>query len=123
VLLVEDEEALREFTGTVLTQGGYTVLAAERPDKAIDIARKYEGPIHLLLTDVIMPGMNGQALARDLVAIRPGIRVVFMSGYTGFTHPGLVDSNVILLSKPFTREALFHKVREGLALATESEAK
>lgn len=123
VLLVEDEEALREFTGTVLTQGGYTVLAAERPDKAIDIARKYEGPIHLLLTDVIMPGMNGQALARDLVAIRPGIRVVFMSGYTGFTHPGLVDSNVILLSKPFTREALFHKVREGLALATESGAK
>ena len=123
ILLVEDDEALREFAAIVLTQSGYTVLAAECPDKAIDIARKHEGQIHLLLTDVIMPGMNGQALARDLVAIRPEIRVVYMSGYTGFTHPGLVDSNVILLSKPFTRDALLDKLREGLALLTESKAK
>ncbi len=123
VLLVEDAEALREFAAIVLTESGYTVLAAECPDKAVDIARKHEGPIHVLLTDVIMPGMNGQELARDLLAIRPEIRVVYMSGYTGFTHPGLVDSNVLLLPKPFTREALLHKLREGLAPATESEAK
>jgi PAS domain S-box-containing protein len=123
VLLVEDEEALREFTATVLTQSGYTVLAAERPDRALDIARQHQGPIHLLLTDVIMPGMNGRALAGNLAAIRPEISVVYMSGYTGFTHPGLVDSDVVLLPKPFTREALLHKVREGLALVTESKAK
>jgi PAS domain S-box-containing protein len=122
VLLVEDEEALREFTATVLTQSGYTVLAAERPDKAIEISRRHKGPIHLMLTDVIMPGMNGRALAGSVAAIRPEIRVVYMSGYTGFTHPGLVDSNVTLLQKPFTREALLHKVREGLALVGEPRA-
>jgi two-component system, cell cycle sensor histidine kinase and response regulator CckA len=123
VLLVEDEEALREFTATVLTQNGYTVLAAERPDKAIDIASQHHGPIHLLLTDVIMPGMNGQALAGSVVAIRPQIRVVYMSGYSGFTHPELLDSHVILLPKPFTREALLHKVREGLTPVAETKAK
>ena len=123
VLLVEDEEALREFTGTALTQSGYTVLTAERPDKAIEIASQHQGPIHVLLTDVIMPGMNGKALAENMFAIRPDIRVVYMSGYTGFTHPGVVDSNVILLPKPFTREALLHKVREGLTRVMEPEPK
>jgi PAS domain S-box-containing protein len=123
VLLVEDDEALREFTATVLTEAGYTVLTAERPDKAIEIASQHQSPIHLLLTDVIMPGMNGRVLAGKLVDIRPEMKVVYMSGYTGFTHPGLVDSNAILLPKPFTREALLHKAGEGLALATESEAK
>lgn len=123
VLLVEDEEALREFTATVLTQSGYTVMSAESPDKAIDVAKQHQGPIHLLLTDVIMPGMNGRALAANLVATRPEIRVVYMSGYTGFTHPGLLDSNAMLLQKPFTREALLHKVREGLALVAEPKAK
>jgi CheY-like chemotaxis protein len=123
VLLVEDEEALRDFTTTVLTQSGYTVLAAERPDKAVEIASQHQGPIHLLLTDVIMPGMNGRALAEKMAAIRPEIRVLYTSGYTGFTHPGLVDSNVILLPKPFTREALLHKVREGLAPVADLKAK
>lgn len=123
ILLVEDEEALREFTSTVLTNSGYTVLAAERPDKAVEIASLHEGPIHLLLTDVIMPGMNGSVLAGNLLAIRPEIKVIYMSGYTGFTHPGLLDSNAILLQKPFTRERLLHKVREGLAAAVESKAK
>ena len=89
-------------------------MVAGRPDKALEVARQHQGPIHLLLTDVIMPGMNGQALARNLATMRPEIRVVYMSGYTGFTHPGLVDSRVILLPKPFTREALLHKVREVL---------
>ena len=114
VLLVEDEEALREFTATALTQHGYTVLTAGRPDEAIAMASRHQGPIDLLLTDVIMPGMNGRALAGNLIAVRPEIRVVYMSGYTGFSHPELVDSNIILLAKPFTREALLHKVREGL---------
>lgn len=70
-----------------------------------------------------MPGMNGRTLAGNLVAKRPEIKVVYMSGYTGFTHPGLLDSNVVLLQKPFTREALLHKVREGLTLVTESITK
>lgn len=119
VLLVEDEEALREFTASVLMQGGYTVLPAERPDKAIEIANQHQGPIHLLLTDVIMPGMNGRELAENLAALRPEIQVVYMSGYTGFTHPDLLDSSAILLAKPFTRETLLQKVRQGLALVTE----
>jgi PAS domain S-box-containing protein len=123
VLVVEDEVALREFTVTVLTDNGYTVIAAEHPDKAIELARQHRGLIQLLLTDVIMPGMNGGALATKLVSIRPEIKVLYMSGYTGFTHPGLLDSNVILLSKPFTRDALLRKVREALAPASESKTK
>jgi two-component system, cell cycle sensor histidine kinase and response regulator CckA len=123
VLLVEDEEALRDFTATALTQNGYTVLTAERPDRAIEIARQHQGPIDLVLTDVIMPGMNGRALAESLAAIRAEIRLVYMSGYTGFTHPELVDSDVILLAKPFTREALLRKVREGLARVTPGPAR
>jgi two-component SAPR family response regulator len=67
--------------------------------------------------------MNGRELAGKIIAIRPEISVVYMSGYTGFTHPGLVDSDAILVAKPFTREALLHKVREGLTLVTESKTK
>jgi CheY-like chemotaxis protein len=123
VLVVEDEGALREFTVTVLTDNGYNVLAAEHPDKAMELARQHRGLIQLLLTDVIMPGMNGGALATKLVSTRPEIKVLYMSGYTGFTHPGLLDSNVILLSKPFTRDALLRKVREALAPASDSKTK
>jgi CheY-like chemotaxis protein len=114
ILLVEDQEALRELTRSLLADSGYTVLEAERPDKAVDIARQHSGPIHLLLTDMVMPGMNGRALAERLAPIRPEMRVVYMSGYTRFTHRELLDFEAPLLTKPFTRDALAAKVREVL---------
>jgi len=119
ILLVEDEHPLRELTRNLLEGAGYNVLEAERPDKAIEIAVGHHEPIHLMLTDMIMPGMNGLVLAANLAAIRPAMKVVYMSGYTGFTHPGVADSGVTLLTKPFTRESLLRKLHEVL----ESQAK
>ena len=115
ILLVEDEEALRELTRSLLANSGYAVLSAEQPADAIEIAGQHDGPIHLLLTDVVMPGMSGLALAGKLAPARPDMRVVYMSGYTGFTHPELFDSNANVLFKPVARDTLLRKVREVLA--------
>jgi len=115
VLLVEDEKPLRVLTRRFLQESGYTVLEAEKADKAIQIAQEHPGPIHLLLTDVIMPGMNGPTLVEKLAQSRPDVKVVYMSGYTGFTHRGLLGSDVNLLPKPFTREALLRKLNAVLA--------
>jgi PAS domain S-box-containing protein len=123
ILLVEDEDALRELTRILLEGGGYTVLEAERPDKAIEIAVRHGGPIHLMLTDMIMPGMNGRVLAANLAAVRPEMKVIFMSGYTGFTHPGLADSGVTFLAKPYTRDSLLRKLHEVLESEAKLEAK
>jgi PAS domain S-box-containing protein len=123
ILLVEDEDALRELTRSLLEGDGYTVLEAERPDKAIEIARRHSGPIHLMLTDMVMPGMNGLVLAVNLAPVRPDMKVVYMSGYTGFTHPGLAEFGVTLLSKPFTRDALLRKLHEVLESEVKVEAK
>jgi two-component system, cell cycle sensor histidine kinase and response regulator CckA len=122
ILLVEDEDALRELTRNLLEADGYTVLEAERPDKAIEIAVRHSGPIHLMLTDMVMPGMNGRVLAANLAPVRPEMKVVYMSGYTGFTHPGLADTGVIFLAKPFTRETLLRKLHEVLELGVKLEA-
>jgi PAS domain S-box-containing protein len=119
VLLVEDEEALRELTRSLLENHGYTVLEAPRPDRAIEIVRQYQGTIHLLLTDMVMPGMNGRELAETVAPIRPEMKVVFMSGYTGFTHSALTDAELILLSKPFTKDSLLTKLHEVLGTNTE----
>ncbi len=121
ILLVEDEKALRGLTRTLLADAGYTVLVAEHPDRAMEIALQRSGPIHLLLTDVVMPGMKGRALAQYLVRKRPEMSVLYMSGYTGFTHPGLLDSEAMVLQKPFTREALVRKLHEILDLQKESK--
>jgi CheY-like chemotaxis protein len=107
---------------TVLADCGYAVLEADCPDKAIEIARQHSRPIHLLLTDVIMPGVNGPALARILAPLRPEMRVLYMSGYTGFTHPEILDSEAPLLIKPFTREALLRKLHEELARERQTTA-
>jgi CheY-like chemotaxis protein len=123
ILLVEDEEALRGLTRSLLEDSGYTVLEAELPEAAAEIALRHGGPIHLLLTDMVMPGMTGRDLATKLAPIRAEMRVVYMSGYTGFTHAGLADSEVALLVKPFTRETLLRKVREGLESEMKVEAK
>jgi two-component system cell cycle sensor histidine kinase/response regulator CckA len=123
ILLVEDEDALRELTRNILENSGYTILEAERPDKAIEIALRHSGPIHLLLTDMVMPGMNGRALAMKLTPIRPEMKVVYMSGYTGFTNPELSDSQITLLPKPYTRDALLRKLQEALESEVNLEAK
>ena len=115
ILLVEDDKSVRELARTLLADGGYAVLEAECSDKAIEIAQQHTEPIHLLLTDVIMPGLNGPALAGNLAPLRPDMRVLYMSGYTGFTHPEILDSDVPILPKPFTRETLLRKLHEVLA--------
>ena len=123
ILLVEDAEPLRELTRDLLVDSGYTVLEAGHPGQALEIAQKYKDPIHLLLTDMVMPGMNGRVLADKLASIRPDTRVVFMSGYTGFTHSGLIDSELILLPKPFTKDTLLRKLHEVMALKAELKEK
>jgi CheY-like chemotaxis protein len=122
-LLVEDEDALRGLTRNILETSGYTILEADRPDKAVEIALRHSGPIHLLLTDVVMPGMNGRVLAANLAPIRPEMKVVYVSGYTGFTHPELADSEVALLPKPYTKDALLRKLHEVLESEVKLEAK
>jgi signal transduction histidine kinase len=115
ILLVEDAEPLRELTRTLLAQSGYIVLEANGPEDAIRIALQYSRPIHLLLTDVIMPGMKGPELASKLTPLKPEMRVLYMSGYPGFAHQGLITSDAIILAKPFSHEALLSKVHEVLA--------
>jgi len=121
ILLVEDEEALRELTRSLLTDQGYKVLEAPRPERAIEIARQFDGTIHLMLTDMVMPGMNGRALSEAMAAIRPEMKVVFMSGYTGFNHSALTDEKLILLSKPFTKDNLLSKLQEVLRFKAQLE--
>ncbi len=95
------------------------MLEAPRPERAIEIARQYHGTIHLMLSDMVMPGMNGKALADTLASIRPEMKVVFMSGYTGFNHSALDDSKLVLLSKPFTRDNLLSKLHAVLGVNSE----
>jgi two-component system cell cycle sensor histidine kinase/response regulator CckA len=116
ILLVEDEESLRTLTRTILEKNGYTVLEASGGKEAIEIARLHTSPIDLLLTDMVMPGMNGHAVAQSLALVRPGLKVVFMSGYSGFAHRGSVEPDDVLLSKPLTRDALLRKLHEVLHL-------
>ena len=114
VLLVEDEESLRTLTRSILEQSGYTVIEACNGMEAIEIAREASGPIHLLLTDMVMPGMNGRAVAEKVGQLHPGIRVVYMSGYTGFTTRETASLNGVIIAKPFTRNILLQKLSEAL---------
>ena len=121
VLLVEDEEALRELTRSLLADQGYKVLEAARPERAVEIARRFEGTIHVMLTDMVMPGMNGRVLADTVASIRPEMKVIFMSGYTGFNHAALTDEKLVLLSKPFTKDNLLSKLQEVLGFTARLE--
>jgi PAS domain S-box-containing protein len=116
VLLVEDEENLRRLTRQSLGNQGYSVLDAADGTAAIRLSHAHKGPIHLLLTDVIMPGMNGRELANQISPNRPEMRVLYMSGYTEnhIGHNGTLDEGITLLQKPFTLPALQAKVREVL---------
>jgi len=116
VLLVEDEKSILDLGKIVLEQFGYTVLTAPAPGDALDIARRFDGPIDLLITDVVMPEMNGKELKTNIEKIKPDIKVLFMSGYTSdvIVHRGVLDKNVNFLQKPFSIETFSAKVREVL---------
>jgi two-component system, cell cycle sensor histidine kinase and response regulator CckA len=116
LLLAEDEVSLRKLSRHQLELCGYEVLEAECGADALKMSEEHKGPIHLLLTDVVMPGMSGRVLADQLVKHRPETRVVYMSGYTGQTvgEHGVLAEGSFFLPKPFTREALARKVREAL---------
>jgi CheY-like chemotaxis protein len=113
VLVVEDEGMLRELTCEFLQDSGYTVLAAANGPEAIELARRHRDPIHLLLTDAIMPGMSGRELAEHLTVQRPGLKVMYVSGYTDDTvlREGLLEQGASFLQKPFTQSALTRKIR------------
>ncbi|HEX71937.1 MAG TPA: PAS domain-containing sensor histidine kinase, partial [Candidatus Hydrogenedentes bacterium] len=116
VLLVEDEEAILGFGKAILTQHGYTVLAARTPGEALALARRHEGPIHLLITDVVMPEMNGKELKDRLSEVLPDLKALYMSGYTAnvIAHHGIIDESVHFLAKPFSPKSLARIVREIL---------
>jgi two-component system, cell cycle sensor histidine kinase and response regulator CckA len=116
ILLVEDEKAILRMTTMMLQRLGYTVLEANTPGKAIALAREHAGEIHLLMTDVVMPEMNGRDLSRSLLSLYPNLKRLFMSGYTAnvIAHHGVLDEGVQFISKPFTKLDLSIKVREVL---------
>ncbi len=114
ILLVEDEESLRTLTKSILEQGGYSVLEACNGTEAIEIARNSAMPIHLLLTDMVMPGLNGRAVAEKVTQMHPEIRVAYMSGYTGFSSGETASLNAVIIAKPFTRNVLLQKLSEAM---------
>ena len=120
VLLAEDEDAVRGVARELLTLCGYTVLEAANGREGLILARDHQGPIHLLLTDVVMPVMSGTELAQQLSTMRPAIKVLFMSGYTNDTDAlrRIAEGEIPLLEKPFTTEALARQVRVALDTAS-----
>jgi DNA-binding NtrC family response regulator len=116
ILVVEDEPSLRTMVREILELAGYEVLEGATPEGALAAAAAHAGRISLVLTDVVMPGMNGRQVADALRSSRPGTRVLFMSGYTDGTisHHGILEPGVNFLEKPFTTEGLLQKVREVL---------
>ena len=114
VLLVEDEKAVLRMSVAMLKKLGYTVVAAQTPGEAIQFAREHDGDIHLLMTDVIMPEMNGRDLAINIISLYPRIKRLFMSGYTDevIAHHGVLDQGVNFIQKPFTIHDLDVKLRE-----------
>jgi two-component system cell cycle sensor histidine kinase/response regulator CckA len=122
VLVAEDEESLRELVVELLERNGYRVLSASDGAQALQAARACRGPIHLLLADVVLPGMSGPALAKQLETERPGIRILYMSGYSDFNAFGgdTLPADARMLHKPFTRDTLLREVADVLK-RTETE--
>jgi CheY-like chemotaxis protein len=116
IMVVEDDKMVRDMAKSILQKYGYSILGAPDGEEAIRVSEQHEGPIHLMLTDVVMPGISGRVLAERLAVQRPKMKVLYMSGYTdnAIVRHGVLDKEVILLQKPFTVEALAQKVREVL---------
>ena len=117
VLVVEDEEAVRQLAARTLFVRGYTPLVAHTGEEALRLSEQHPGPIHLLLTDVVLPRMNGSRLAETLLATRPDLRVLYMSGFTetAIVHHGVLQPGTDFIQKPFTPHALAVKLRDVLA--------
>jgi CheY-like chemotaxis protein len=116
ILVVEDEDEVRKVAVRILSGQGYKVLEASHGDGALLVCEQHEGPIHLMVTDVVMPGMSGRELSERLTSLCPEIKILYMSGHTNSAifHHGVLEPGVNLLQKPFTPEALARKVREVL---------
>ena len=116
IIVVEDEASILELARESLEQLGYAVLAAKTPEEALRLSAENAGPIHLLITDVVMPQMNGRQLAERLVTARPGLKCLYMSGYTAdvIAHRGILDEGLRFIAKPFSLRVLAEKVREAL---------
>ena len=117
ILLAEDEPGVRAFAERVLEDEGYTVLAAPSGEEALRLAAAFHGTIDLLLTDVVMSGINGRLVAERLAETRPDVTVIYMSGYTDdmVVRTGVVAAGATFLQKPFTGDALLERVRGALA--------
>jgi PAS domain S-box-containing protein len=124
ILLVEDEEVVREFVYKVLTRSGYTVHAMADPQRAIHFADAHTGVLHAIVSDVVLPGISGPAMVSRLLAKHPASKVLYMSGYTdnAVVHHGVLDADTWFLQKPFTSEALVKRVRELLDRPTSGTA-
>src|SRR5262249_5941474 len=116
VLVVEDEEAVRELVARILRSLGYTVHVASRPSLAIEFSKQFGGTIHLLISDVMLPEMKGVAVWAEILELHPEAKLLFISGYTNGMLPtkGVLDRDVPFLPKPFTAQALADHVRDAL---------
>ena len=116
ILIVEDEQSILMMSKTILERLDYTVIEADDPNRAIALAREYSGEINLVLTDVVMPEMNGREMAKSLQSLYPNIKILFMSGYTAnvIAHRGVLDKGINFLQKPFSNSELAIKVRQIL---------
>ena len=123
MLIAEDEEAVRKLASEFVESAGYTVLTAKDGTEALTIAEQSDEPIHLLLTDVVMPKMRGPELAKRLKSLRTSLRIVYMSGYLEYNR-GNEDflEDGFFLQKPFSRDTLVHKVGEALRTNSRSVA-
>ena len=116
ILVVEDEDIVRDLACELLEMLGYTPLSAADPEEALALCSCHKGPIHLVLTDVILPRMDGRSLYERIALARPEAKVLYVSGYTEnfIVHHGVLDRNVHFMQKPFTMESLAVKVRKVL---------
>ena len=116
VLLLEDNEGVRDLTQWLLEEQGYVVLCAADAREAQRLFDAHQGPVHMLLTDVVIPDLNGKTVAENLRAVEPGLKVLFMSGYTddAIQHLGVLDEDVAFIRKPFSPSELAEKVRAVL---------
>ncbi len=117
ILVVEDNSSVRSFIRRALELNGYTIIDTGDVDEAVDICKQHNGGIHLLLTDMVLPKMNGRELAEKILSFRPGLKVAYMSGYANgaISQCGNIQSDSIFIEKPITLSRLQKKIREILS--------